>query len=237
MGTLTELEVVRRLRELADEIEARSLLAPPADPAVVAPPATANALAWGARVSPVFRERIIWLAENLDIGPEPGKPEPSWVMTWIAWETGRSFRADVKNMAGSGATGLIQFMPLTALAFFYSAEQIDGMSEDERLRRGRECCNALAKLEAEDQINYVWRYFEPWKGKIRSLADGYMAILWPKAVGKPEDFVLWDRASRPTTYRQNAGLDTNDDGQITKRETAAKVAALLPEGLKPGNVA
>jgi soluble lytic murein transglycosylase-like protein len=35
-------------------------------------------------------------------------------MACMAWESGRSFRPDVKNMAGSGATGLIQFMPTTA---------------------------------------------------------------------------------------------------------------------------
>ena len=160
----------------------------------------------------------MWLADDLDIGPAPGHPEPNWVMTWMAWEAGRSFRADVKNMAGSGATGLIQFMPTTAIGL--------GTTVDK-----------LAAMTPEDQLNYVWKYFLPWSGKIRSLSDGYMAILWPKAVGQPEDYVLWDRESRPTTYRQNAGLDTNGDGQITKRETAAKVAALLPEGLKPGNVA
>lgn len=236
MAALTELGVVTRLRALADEIEAATLLAPDPEP-VAPPPPEVTGLAWGARVSSVFRERIVWLAEDLDIGPEPGKPEPNWVMTWIAWETGRSFRADVRNMAGSGATGLIQHMPLTALGYFYTAEQIAPMDKDERLRRGKQCCDRLAAMTAEDQINYVWVYFQPYKGKIRSLADGYMAILWPKAVGESEDFVLWDKASRPTTYRQNAGLDTNGDGQITKRETAAKVAALLPEGLKVGNVA
>lgn len=219
MGTLTDATIVARLRALADEIEDREApLAPAANttPPLIIP--TGSGLAWGARVSPVFRERVIWLAADLDIGPAPGQPEPNWPMTWMAWESGRSFRSDVKNMAGSGATGLIQFMPATAIDL--------GTTVDK-----------LAAMTAEDQLNFVWRYFKPWQGKIRSLSDGYMAILWPRAVGKPEDYVLWDRDSRPTTYRQNAGLDGDRDGRITKRETAAKVAALLPEGLKPGNVA
>lgn len=37
-------------------------------------------------------------------------------------------------------------------------------------------------------------------------------------------------------YSQNAGLDTNKDGKVTKREAAAKVMGLLEEGLRPGNV-
>lgn len=218
-SSLTDDDIVIRLRALAAEIEGRERPVPPAAANVApAPPKPASGLAWGARVSPEFRERVIWLAADLDIGPEPGKPEPNWPMTWMAWETGRSFRPDVKNMAGSGATGLIQFMPATAKGLGTSTE-------------------ALARMTAEDQLNYVWKYFKPYKGKLRSLADGYMAILWPKAVGKPEAYVLWDAKSMPTTFRQNAGLDADKDGRITKAETAAKVAALLPEGLRPGNVA
>ncbi len=175
-------------------------------------------LAWGAKVTAEFRERVIWLAQDLDIGPAPGRPEPSWLMTCMAWESGRTFRADVKNMAGSGATGLIQFMPTTAADLGTSSA-------------------ALAKMRPEEQLNFVWKYFKPWKGKLRALSDLYMAILWPKAVGQPEGYVLWDKDERPTTYRQNAGLDVNRDGEITKAEAAAKVSALLPEGLQPGNSA
>lgn len=219
MATLTDGEVVSRLRALADEIEGRGASEPvPATITPPEPPKPATRLAWGGKVSATFRDRIAWLCADLDIGPAPGRPEPSWMMTCIAWESGRTFRADIKNMAGSGATGLIQFMPTTAQKLGTSTA-------------------ALAKMTAEDQINFVWRYFKPWRGKLRSLADVYMAILWPLGVGKPEGFVLWDKDSRPTTYRQNAGLDMNRDGEITKAEAAAKVAALLPEGLQAGNAA
>ena len=184
-------------------------LAPP-------PAATPQGIAWGAKVSPLFLERVQWVVEDLDIGPAPGQPEPDWLMAWMAWETGRSFRADIKNMAGSGAVGLIQFMPKTAAGLGTSTA-------------------ALAAMEPERQIKFVWQYFSPFKGRIRSLADGYMAILWPAAVGKPLEHVLWDKASRPTTYRQNAGLDANKDGTITKAEAAAKIYAILAEGQRPEN--
>lgn len=182
-----------------------------------APTPLVRRMAWGAKVSVVFRERILWTADDLDIGDDPHDGADK-LMTCIAWESGRSFRPDVKNMAGSGATGLIQFMPSTAVDLGTTVE-------------------ALAQETAEDQIRWVHKYFKPYKGRLKTLSDVYMAILWPKAVGQPESSPLWDQASRPTTYRQNAGLDVNKDGTITKAEAASKVAALLSEGLRPGNVA
>lgn len=180
------------------------------------PPAPAQRpLAWGAKVSPVFRDRVRWLAEDLQIGPTVDDGA-DMLMTCMAWESGRSFRADVKNMAGSGATGLIQFMPATAKDLGTTVEK-------------------LAAMAPEDQLNFVWKYFRPYRGKLKTLSDLYMAILWPAAVGKPESFVLWEAKNRPVVYRQNAGLDVNKDGQITKAEAASKVAALLEEGLRPGN--
>lgn len=196
-------------RALVATLEAIDDVETPAPPPYVTPPA-ARSLAWGARVSSTFRDRVFWIAEDLGLNPDH-------LMTCMAWESGRSFRPDVRNMAGSGATGLIQFMPATARGL--------GTTTDK-----------LARMSAEDQLNYVWRYFAPSKGRLKTLADIYMAILWPLGVGKPDSFVLWDRGARPTTYRQNAGLDVNKDGQITKAEAAAKVAALLPEGLAEGNV-
>lgn len=167
-------------------------------------------MAWGAKVSPVFRDRVRWICDQL-LYPEPGD-----LMTCIAWESGRSFSPSKRNMAGSGATGLIQFMPATARAL--------GTTTD-----------ALAAMSAEDQLNYVYKYFEPYKGRLRNLSDLYMAILWPKAVGKPDDYVLF-QGPGSITYRQNAGLDANRDARVTKAETAAKLYAMRAEGLRPGNV-
>jgi hypothetical protein len=64
-----------------------------------------------------------------------------------------------------------------------------------------------------------------------------MAILWPRAIGQPDDYVLFDRETRPTTYRQNAKLDFNEDGKVTKWEAAARVRAELERGFLPDNFA
>lgn len=139
------------------------------------------------------------------------------LMAVMAFETAGTFRADIRNLAGSGATGLIQFMPATARGL--------GTTTDD-----------LAAMTPEDQLNYVYRYFLPYRGRLKTLSDVYMAVLWPRAIGKPENHVLWNKASAPTTYRQNAGLDLNRDGEITKAEAASRVHDELVRGRLPGNI-
>lgn len=163
-------------------------------------------IAWGSKVSPVFKERVIWCADNLGC-------DVNYLMACMAWESGESFSPSIKNMAGSGATGLIQFMPSTAKGLGTTTAK-------------------LAKMTAEDQLRYVYHYFKPYAGKLNTLGDVYMAILWPKAVGKPDHYVLWDRQKMPTTFRQNAGLDVNKDGLVTKAECVVKVTEKLAKGLK-----
>lgn len=174
-------------------------------------------LAWGARVSPAFREKVRGIASHLLL-PNPPTDGGSMLMACMAWESGRTFSPSVVNGAGSGAVGLIQFMPLTAKNLGTSTEQ-------------------LAAMTAEDQLDIVAKYFAPYRGRLQTLADVYMVILWPAAVGHPDSTVLWDQHTKPTTYKQNAGLDGNHDGQITKAEAAFRVHELYVEGLRPTNAA
>lgn len=164
-------------------------------------------LAWGRKVSGEFKERIIEICNALRIA------NPDWLMACIAFESGETFRADIRNMAGSGATGLIQFMPKTAIGLNTTVDK-------------------LAKMRPEDQLSFVWLYFKPYTGRLRNLGDVYMAILWPAGIGKPDDWVMWDQDERPTTYRQNIGLDVNSDKEITRGEAVGKIRAKLERGLK-----
>lgn len=162
---------------------------------------------WGAKVSQTFRNRAAWIADDLDV-------DLGHLMAVIAFETARTFRADIRNAAGSGAVGLIQFMPLTAKAL-------------------RTTTDALAAMTPEDQLLYVHRYLRPYRGRMGSIADIYMAILWPKAIGKPGDYVLFDGGR---AYAQNKGLDADQDGAVTKSEAAAPIARELSRGLESSNV-
>lgn len=168
-------------------------------------------LAWGARVSTDFVQTLLDICDSFGWQAR----HACWLMACMAFESGRTFRADIRNAAGSGAVGLIQFMPATAAALGTTVEN-------------------LALLSPADQLAYVAQYFEPYAHRIESLSDMYMAILLPKYIGADHDAVLF---SHGVAYRQNAGLDANSDGKITKAEAAARVTAMLTEGLQPANAA
>ncbi len=170
--------------------------------------ATAKKIAWGAKVSPAFKVKVIQLCEELEINVD-------FLMACMAFETGETFSPGIKNAAGSGATGLIQFMPATARALGTSTEQ-------------------LAKQSAVEQLDYVKKYFLPYKSRLQKLEDVYMAILYPAAIGKPADHPLFKEGRK--TYTQNKGFDTNDDGIITLSEISSKVRAKYEKGLQAGYI-
>lgn len=122
----------------------------------------------------------------------------------IHFETGGTFDPAVQNRAGSGATGLIQFMPATAKALGTTPE-------------------ALAKMTPEQQLDVVEKYLSPYKGKIGNLQDAYMAVFYPKAIGQSGQYTLFTKEGEPTAYRQNAGLDTEGKGYVTVSDAVAAV--------------
>ena len=76
-------------------------------------------------------------------------------------------------------------------------------------------------MSAEDQLDYVERYFQPYKGKIGTLKDAYMAVLYPKAIGKPEWYPLFTSGTK--AYEQNAGLDRDKKGMVTVADAVSMV--------------
>lgn len=203
-------EVINLLEKALSVLRASSAPKNRTPPKTTTSDSTRRPIAWGARVSPVFRERVWWIADTLKLNPDD-------LMSCIAWESGETFSPSVKNAAGSGATGLIQFMPSTARTL--------GTTPSE-----------LARMSAEDQLNYVYKYFRPYSGRLKNLGDIYMAILWPKGVGQPDSYVLWDKSKMPTTFRQNAGLDVNKDQRVTRAECLSKILGKLSKGLQPENI-
>ncbi len=161
-------------------------------------------LAWGRKVDPAFRAKLRAIAARLGV-------EPDALMAVMAFETGRTFDPAIRNPTTS-ATGLIQFMPKTAAALGTST-------------------GALARMSAAAQLDYVEAYLKPYAGRLAEVSDLYMAVLWPKAIGRASSHVLFAEPS--AAYRANRSLDANRDGRITKAEAAARVVALLAEGRKP----
>lgn len=170
-------------------------------------------LAWGAKVSPSFATAVIQMTGRLMV------EDPSWLMTCMAFETGETFSPSVRNGAGSGAVGLIQFMPGTASALGTSTEE-------------------LAAMTAIAQLAYVENYFHPRAGRLHNLGDIYGAILWPGMIGKPDNYPLFKEHDpvKPKLYLQNKGLDVNHDGVVTRGEVCSRINAMYTRGLSAPNV-
>jgi len=153
------------------------------------------------------------------------------ILAMMDFETGGTFDPAQKNIGpdgtpetGSGATGLIQFTPKTAEGL--------GTSTDD-----------LSKMSRSEQLEYVDKHFETnLKGRLGDeggdISDLYMSVLFPVAVGKPDDFVLFGKGAINEKfegrYEANRGLDANNDGSITKIEAAAKVIKQRDKNVKSG---
>ncbi len=160
-------------------------------------------MAWGRHVSAGFRQHVSDIAARLGT-------QSDYLMAAMAFETGESFDPAQTNPA-SNAVGIIQFMPKTASALGTST-------------------TALARMSAEEQLRFVEAYFAPYRGKLKNLGDVYLAILWPKGVGKPDDTALFGSAKQ---YLSNKGLDLDKDGRITRHEAVSFVQRKLDKGMQP----
>jgi hypothetical protein len=134
---------------------------------------------------------------------------PNWLMALMNSETGGTFRPDTYNLAGSGAVGLIQFMPSTA--------QWLGTSTA-----------ALAKMSNVEQLDWVEKYIVKWLDRfsmstVQDYNDLYLMIFYPAAIGKPDGW-----AFPSSIYSQNKGMDMNKDGVITIADFNAFIRKLIP---------
>jgi hypothetical protein len=171
-----------------------------------------KATAWSVKVSDRFVTRVNEIATLLKLGTQG----PDQLMACMAFETGETFSPSIKNGAGAPYYGLIQFGAAAAKDVGTTTAK-------------------LVKMSAEEQLEYVYKFFKPYTGKIKTTSDIYLRILYPVAVGKPEDYVLFVEG-KGKAYIQNRGLDVNKDGKITKGEAAAKVEQKLVLGLHPRNL-
>lgn len=201
-----EQELINRIAAANDEIEfCISKLREPAKVDVLGDVLPNRKLIWGQKVSLQFKAGVLWIEEQIKLDADK-------LMAVMAFETGYTFSPSVRNLAGSSGTGLIQFMAATA-------------------RGLNTTTTALANMSAVRQLGYVYRYFKQFGSDFsdKTLSDIYMYVLFPKAVGKAENWPMpWTYGS--LAYKQNAGLDLNKDHVITKAEAAAGVKAAFERG-------
>ncbi len=147
---------------------------------------------------------------------------PAWLMM-VMWSESRLNAQSVNKQPGDGenpqiraanrATGLIQFMPNTAMNLGTTTK-------------------ALFAMNAIDQLGYVYKYFRPWTGKIKSYFDLYLITFFPDAIGKPDEYILQTkRLSAATIAKQNPFFDVNKDGKLTVGEIKRRMYESIPKAI------
>ncbi len=146
-----------------------------------------------------FEKKVISVSNKLGI-------DPNWLMAVMYIESSLDH---TKVNSSSGATGLIQFLPSTALSLGTSTNELKAMSNI-------------------DQMDYVYKYLRQYKSKMNSFVDVYFAVFFPAAIGKYSDYILQSYGlSAEFVASQNSGYDENQDNQLTFREVESKILLLV----------
>ncbi|VXC17769.1 MULTISPECIES: M23 family metallopeptidase [Chryseobacterium] len=191
-------------------------------------------LIWGGKVSCEFRKKVVQICAEL-WGESRKMEMANGLMAVMKVETDGSFKAhqimgkslkDVNSITKddfwltksdgtktSRAVGLIQFTQsaLQAIGEFTAGSGFDKLHEV-KLR--------FAKMGEVRQLDYVKKYFEPSKDKIKAPEDIYLHVFAPKGVGKSDDYVLYEKSKDGEKYKQNKSVDeeNNNDKKIQRNE-------------------
>lgn len=144
-----------------------------------------------------FLNEVTRVSTDLNVSPND-------LLAVIDFETMGSFSPSQKS-GTSSATGLIQFLKSTAEGLGTSTE-------------------ALSSMTRAEQMKYVEKYLKPYKGRIKNQGDLYMAVHWPRAVGKSDDYVMYREGS--DNYKSNKSLDVNKDGTVTRAESLQRLRSV-----------
>ncbi len=112
-----------------------------------------------------FAAKVIKIATELGVNPD-------YLMACMYFETAGTFDPAIQNST-TKATGLIQFMPSTALGLGTTIQ-------------------ALAAMSNVQQLDYVRKYFLQFRSRLKTLGDVYLTIFYPAAVGKPSTYTFPD---------------------------------------------
>lgn len=148
-----------------------------------------------------FISKLQYISDELNINPD-------WLLMVMFLESGINHRAVNKT---GGATGLIQFMPSTAAWLGTTT-------------------TALLQMSNVEQLDFVYKYYLPYKNKLNSFTDLYLVTFFPIALGKDDNYVF--QTKDLSAYKiaiQNQGFDLNKDQKITKREFITAILNKVPD--------
>lgn len=119
-----------------------------------------------------FWIKIIKISQNLWINPNR-------LMAVMKSESWLNHKIQNPNW---NATWLIQFMPNTAKWLWTTINELKNMTNLK-------------------QLDYVEKYYLPYKDKIKSFRDLYLVTFYPLAVWKEENFIIWSEKSESYAKR------------------------------------
>ena len=149
-----------------------------------------------------FVDKVIEISRRLQINPH-------WLMVVMELETAGTFDPAITNALGY--TGLIQFGKAAAADIGTTTDQ-------------------LRKMNALEQLDYVEAYLKRYKNKMQKLADVYLAVFFPAAIGKHDGWTLQtSRLSPERIAKWNPGFDVDKNKAIQVWEIKQKLLARVPQ--------
>ena len=149
------------------------------------------------------------------IAPRVGL-DPNWLMAIMDFESAGTFSPSITNSLGY--VGLIQLGA--------SARKTLGVTKEQ-----------LKAMTAVEQLDYVEKYFNLYKGKYKSYVDAYFAVFFPLAIGKPDDWVIQSGGlTAKEIYDANPAFANVKDGKLRVWEVKKTMLERLPsQWLKDGS--
>jgi hypothetical protein len=144
-----------------------------------------------------FLDKVVQISSYLGV-------DPNHLLFLMWFETSHTLDHTIQNKIG--ATGLIQFMPKTAIVLGTTTDKLKAMTNVE-------------------QLEYVKKYLSPHRNKYKDFVDLYCMIFWPAAVGKPDSF----RIPNDIVAKQNPLFDINKDTDIEKSEIRQALIKQIPQ--------
>jgi hypothetical protein len=156
------------------------------------------------RDQPQFWRELHAVAERL-------KTDPAWLLNVMACES--LFDPEARNaLPGQTASGLLQIIEGTA-------------------RRLGTTTEAIRRMSPVEQLRLVERYLTPFRGRLGSLADVYLAVFRGFVIEGGDAVVVVSSSKERRIYALNKSLDLNGDGRIVKGElslAALSVGRFVP---------
>lgn len=157
-----------------------------------------------ARVRGIERLSTPELVKLVAVADQVGT-DPDNLAAVISFESDGTF-SPAKRNPSSGATGLIQIIAPTAALLGTSTAE-------------------LARMTVARQLDFVRKYFEPYRGRVGTLERAYLAVFYPAAIDMGPDEVIASRGSK--VYEQNAGFDSTNSGVIRRADVTRAIRGVL----------